>query len=315
MTDMSPDFVGRVERLSLRPSADNALMPLFEAVSNSLHAIDDRYGRDACTKAEIKVEVLRTDFADEKSPVTGFIIEDNGVGLDQRNFESFRRLDSRYKIGRGGKGIGRLGWLKVFDHIEVDSCYFESGEGIRRSFDFRLSESDQIVDHVARSKCPIDGGTRVAMYDYTINFANKCPVDPETILQRLSQHFLNVVVAENPIAITVTDGTLKHNLAKYVLDDIRANNLDPIQIPVGFSQELTEFVIRHLRVSKKFKPNKGYNRILMFGNDRAANEKNIDGAIGLNMLDNEEVYIGCISSSYLDGHVNSERTGFTLSED
>src|SRR4051794_32424441 len=53
----------------------------------------------------------------------------------------------------------------------------------------------------------------------------------------------------------------------------------------------------------------------MFGNDRSANERNIDGAIGLGMLDDEEVYIGCISSPYLDRHVNSERTGFTLSED
>lgn len=53
----------------------------------------------------------------------------------------------------------------------------------------------------------------------------------------------------------------------------------------------------------------------MFGNDRAANERNIDGAIGLGMLDGEEVYIGCVSGDFLDRHVNSERTGFTLSED
>ena len=53
----------------------------------------------------------------------------------------------------------------------------------------------------------------------------------------------------------------------------------------------------------------------MFGNDRAANERNIDGAIGLGMLDGDEVYIGCVSGEFLDRHVNSERTGFTLSED
>ena len=50
MTDLSPDFVGRVERLSLRPTSDNALMPLFEAVSNSLHAVDDRFGADPAAK-------------------------------------------------------------------------------------------------------------------------------------------------------------------------------------------------------------------------------------------------------------------------
>ena len=124
-----------------------------------------------------------------------------------------------------------------------------------------------------------------------------------------------MVVAENPIAIQVTDGPLRHNLATYVLDHVRANNLDPVQIQPEFLSEPLDFVIRHLRISKKFRPAKGYNRILMFGNDRSTNERNIDGAIGLGMLDDEEVYIGCISGPFLDSHVNSERTGFTLSEE
>ncbi len=178
MTDVSPDFVGRVERLSLRPTPDNALMPLFEAVSNSLHAVDDCFGKDASNKALIKVDVLRADLADEKSPVTGFVVADNGIGLDRQNFESFRRLDSRHKISRGGKGIGRLGWLKVFQRIEVDSTYTEADEKLHRSFDFRLAESNQIADHEPRATCPAGGGTRVAMCDYTLSFMNKCPADP-----------------------------------------------------------------------------------------------------------------------------------------
>lgn len=315
MTDVSPDFVGRVERLSLRSTADNALLPLFEAVSNSLHAVDDRFGKEVSTRSVIKVEVIRADFADEKSPVNGFIVEDNGIGLDRKNFESFRRLDSRHKKIRGGKGIGRLGWLKVFQNIEIDSCYTEDGNQHRRSFDFRLSESNQIVDHAPRSGCPVGGGTRVSMREFTPNFSGKCPVDPETILQKLAQHFLNALVAENPIVIQVIDGPLKHNLTDYVLEHVKMNNLDPLNIKPDPLDEDVEFLIRHLRISKKFRPTKGFNRLLMFGNDRSANERNIDSAIGLEMLDGEEIYIGCISSKYLDQHVNSERTGFTLSED
>jgi hypothetical protein len=123
------------------------------------------------------------------------------------------------------------------------------------------------------------------------------------------------VVAENPITVQVEDGSLNVNLASYVLEHVRENNLDPVKMQPEFLSEQQEFVIRHLRISKKFRPAKGHNRLLMFGNDRSANERNIDGAIGLTMLDNEEVYIGCVSSPFLDTHVNSERTGFTLSED
>ncbi len=153
------------------------------------------------------------------------------------------------------------------------------------------------------------------MQDYTASFMNKCPADPDTILQRLAQHFLNVVVAENPIALMIEDGSLNRNLAQHVLEHVRANDLDPLQLHPEYVGEPLDFVIRHLRISRKFKPVRGFNRMLMFGNDRSANEQNIDNAIGLGMLDNEEVYIGCVSSNFLDKHVNSERTGFTLSED
>ena len=135
------------------------------------------------------------------------------------------------------------------------------------------------------------------------------------MLQRLAQHFLNVVVAENPITILVTDGSHQINLAAHVQEHVRANDLDPLQIQPEFLSDPLDLVIRHLRISKRFRPAKGHNRMLMFGNDRAANERNIDGAIGLGMLDGEEVYIGCVSGDFLDRHVNSERTGFTLSED
>lgn len=118
MPSLTTDIIGRVERLPLRPSADNSLMPLFEAVHNALHAVDDLYLKDVSANGRIKVTVLRKDFAVEKSEVTGFIVEDNGIGLDDANYASFLKPDSRHKAGRGGKGIGRLGWLTkgVFHH-------------------------------------------------------------------------------------------------------------------------------------------------------------------------------------------------------
>ena len=39
----------------MRPSADNSLMPLFEAVHNALHAVDDLYLTEVAVKGRIKV--------------------------------------------------------------------------------------------------------------------------------------------------------------------------------------------------------------------------------------------------------------------
>ena len=50
MPSLTSDIEGRIKRLSLKPSAESALMPLFEVVSKAIHAIQDRFGRDAIAK-------------------------------------------------------------------------------------------------------------------------------------------------------------------------------------------------------------------------------------------------------------------------
>ena len=44
MPNLESDIVGQVERPPLKPSEANALLPLYEALSNSLHAIQDWFG-------------------------------------------------------------------------------------------------------------------------------------------------------------------------------------------------------------------------------------------------------------------------------
>ena len=108
---------------------------------------------------------------------------------------------------------------------------------------------------------------------------------------------------------------MKMALASYYGEFVGANDIDEIEIKLDFEDEPQKFEIRHLRVAKKFKPIKNFNRMLIFGNDRAADESSLDASLGITLLCDDEVYIGCVSSTYLDGHVNSERTGFTLSSD
>ncbi|WP_159013953.1 ATP-binding protein [Acidisoma sp. S159] len=290
-------------------------MPLFEAVHNALHAVDDRYKERAGAEGRIKVTILREDFAEERSEVAGFIIEDNGIGLDEENFRSFLRPDSRHKIVRGGKGTGRLGWLKVFSVIEVDSTYDSLDGPVKRSFDFRLTDDEQVRVCEPRPACPSPRGTCVSLKDFKTAFLHKCPTDPDTILQKLASHFLLYVVADNPVSISIEDGSKVINLATYYGEHIGASNLDEVDIKLDFEDAPQTFVIRHLKVSKRLRTGKGYNRMLLFGNDRAADESSLDQTLGLTLLDKDQVYVGCASSPYLDRHVNSERTGLTLSSD
>jgi len=113
-TSWLSDPLGRINNISLAPNSKNSLLPLFEAIMNSIHAIEEKYGRDEISRGVIDIEVLRNH---EQSAI-GFTIKDNGIGFDQGNMESFRKSDSRKKIKFGGKGVGRLLWLLFFSYTK-----------------------------------------------------------------------------------------------------------------------------------------------------------------------------------------------------
>ena len=115
------NFVGRLKKI--RAPITYPLHALFEAVANAFDATDD-----LGEKGHITVHILRQPAASLLSAtegpqyvLSGFEIEDNGVGFTDDNFTYFKCADTTNKTG--GKGVGRLLWLKVFNRAEVASVY------------------------------------------------------------------------------------------------------------------------------------------------------------------------------------------------
>ena len=117
---ISASLTGRLRNVSLPKT--NALLPPFEAVVNAIQAVDAVYAD--MTSGCIEIGILRDqqdplDFDGHQSsaytkPIRGFIVSDNGEGFHDENIRSFRTLDSEYKAKLGGRGVGRLLWLKAF---------------------------------------------------------------------------------------------------------------------------------------------------------------------------------------------------------
>jgi hypothetical protein len=82
--------------------------------------------------------------------VNGFAVTDNGVGFTADNLNSFFTSDTQYKVGRGGKGIGRFMWLKAFQCAEIESHYRENGKLMKRVFKFTTT-ADQPDDPATQS--------------------------------------------------------------------------------------------------------------------------------------------------------------------
>jgi anti-sigma regulatory factor (Ser/Thr protein kinase) len=150
MPKMTTNVIGKVSNISL--TYDNGLMALHEAIVNSLQSIEAAQRTNRDLKGRILIEVRRDPTAESTEdgllPVRDVVIEDNGVGFNPRNYLSFQTAESTYKLKIGGKGIGRFLWLKVFDHVEVRSCYkdLKDQKLYNRSFAFVLNNKNPIVD-------------------------------------------------------------------------------------------------------------------------------------------------------------------------
>lgn len=144
------NFKGRLKNTSL--SATSGLLPVYEAVVNSIQSVDEAGLTGSSGKITIRIlrdgvqGCLALDEAPRRGPIplgdiVGFDIEDNGIGFNDTNIESFRYLDSDYKAGLGCKGVGRLLWLKAFEEVRIESN-FRIDDNIyqRTSYSLQISE-------------------------------------------------------------------------------------------------------------------------------------------------------------------------------
>ena len=148
MASFSIDLAGRVKNFEL--PKQKPLIPLFETIVNSIYAIEERQEKEAF-KGHIDIKIVRepqmyiqqVEGVDNSvNEITGFIVTDNGIGLDENNMRSFLQSDSTYRANKGGKGVGRFSWLKAFESAHIESSFVEDEEWVRRSFDFTLSQRE-----------------------------------------------------------------------------------------------------------------------------------------------------------------------------
>ncbi|MEI9932306.1 MAG: hypothetical protein WDM89_17640 [Rhizomicrobium sp.] len=96
------DLQGLVERLAMSPKS-HVLQPLFEALSNSLHAIQAAKRADGVIRIYLTRDPAQSAMQFEYeggnndrslSEITDIKVQDNGIGFSADNFDSFRRVGS-----------------------------------------------------------------------------------------------------------------------------------------------------------------------------------------------------------------------------
>ena len=309
---MLANIKGLVDRLEL--SQAKAMMPLFEAISNAIDAIEEHRDGFLCHKIRIRL-VATNDLAhqggDEVLVLDGFDISDDGVGFDDDNLASFQEAHTLSKIKVGGKGVGRFTFLKVFSSVHVRSVFQRHGEALLREFDFSIAEELKGADKVT----PVQEarGTVLSMRGMAAKFKGGWPQDPAIIAERILAHFLIQFAARScPPMILESPSHAPIDLHKLfestVLTHIEERFFD---------------VLGHTFALQAYRHRDGRSRhdlhLCANGREVTANKlRDLLPELPEKLLDaDQESYtlIVLVTGEYLDDHANQERTRIAFQSD
>lgn len=171
------------------------LLPLFEAITNSIQAIEDAGNGQG--KIDISInrskQTTLSDSDAAYSDIVGFTVTDTGVGFTDENFNAFNESDTRYKEKRGGRGVGRFSWLVAFHEVIIESTYAKNGSHLRRTFRF-VPRGDGIEDAAVENSRTAVNTTTVTLDGYKKQYQKMCPRRSETIAAFIVEHFLEYFV-------------------------------------------------------------------------------------------------------------------------
>ena len=309
---MLANIKGLVDRLEL--SQAKAMMPLFEAISNAIDAIEEH--KDGFPKHSIRIRLVAAhDLAhqggDEVFVLDGFDISDDGVGFDDGNLASFQEAHTLSKVKVGGKGVGRFTFLKVFSNVHIRSVFQRHGETLLREFDFSIADELKGADKVTPVK--ETRGTALSMRGMENKFKGGWPHDPAIIAERILAHFLIRFAARSCPPMTLeSPGHAPIDLHKLfettVLTHIEERFFD---------------VLGHTFALQAYRHRDGRSRhdlhLCANGREVTTNKlRDLLPELPEKLLDaDQEPYtlIVLVTGEYLDDHANQERTRISFQSD
>ena len=267
MRGFSVNIKGRVKNYTL--PKNQPLFPLYEAVVNSFHAIDERRNIDDFN-AKIVIELVRD--GDPVLPivpglqpeVTGFVIKDNGSGFNDNNMKSFLESDSTYKADLGGKGVGRFSWLLVFKKALINSRYCDGDDFVKREFVFSI-ENAEIDDSLYKCEKRDDNLTTIELVDCLMPYRTYVPKNAMTIAMRIIQHCLIYFIADNCPSVCLVDGKETLDLNKLFRENIKTED-NEVVIKIGEEN----FTLLHVKAEER---TINGNKLFICANNRVVDTK------------------------------------------
>jgi len=308
---LKTDLTGKVN--NLKHFKNEALLPLFEAIVNSIEAIEERGN---LSDGKVTVRVIRNtqqalpgmEVDEAQKYIIGFEIEDNGIGFDDNNYESFQTAETTYKMEKGCKGVGRFLWLKAFDKVEIESVYNKGAERYLRKIEFTLKNG---ITEKEKSMTDKPQKTVVRLFGFKKEYREQQSAfkKGDTIAQRILEHCISYFIGGIKLRIDLIDGMANYSINKKFEDIKQTISTETI------AKCDQEFSISHLKLYSTYLK---MHKIVLTAKNREVKSFDISKLLGTSMQFDEDgtkfVYCVYVSSPYLDKHVDSSRMEFDIPE-
>jgi hypothetical protein len=308
---METDVIGKINEKKL--AYNNTLLPLFEAIVNSIQAVEEY---SSTSPGIINIDIVRStqkviDFDGKLPDIVDFYITDNGIGFNEKNYESFNYAHSTYK--KGGKGIGRFAWLRAFTRAEIDSCYKEKNEWLERKFNFEPTKNG-IEKH---EKKPLENNqkysTTVKLINLKEDYRKWCNSKTEDIALKIIEHTFIYFLNKDCPRIVINDISEEPIVVNDLFNVFTKAQVENKDIPIRDNSF-------KLSIVKIFNDKKIDNKIHYCANNREVDNDKISIDIPefdnfFTNNDNERYSIAIyVEGSFLDENVNEERTAINFSK-
>lgn len=275
----------------------NKLIPLFEAISNSILASAKNIKIQIEYKNENKINNMPSNI------IENITVYDDGVGFNDENFQSFNTAYASNK--KNGKGKGRFFFLKACEECLIESVYLSKDkEKRKRVFKFSLDKigvhEKEIANEIEVSE---NVGTVVKLNRFREEFLFKFEISEISTL--VLNSFLLEIIENEKLTIVLEDNYENKISLREEYEKKTKNGLTKREFTIN--NRLFEIFYIFLEAIQNLKKSK----IIFTAQRRAVNEnylENIDKIFGNKIKDKIlKVYV---SSEYLDEIVSSNRDSF-----
>ena len=317
--NMQTNLSGRLRNTPLPYTS--GLLPLFEAVVNSIHGIEE-FGLSS-DEGKIIVEILRKqkqseleldDSKRKRGPdaledIVGFRVTDNGIGFTDANMKSFHTLDSDHKSPKGCRGVGRLLWLKAFKRAKVESIFLDAvGVLKRRSFVFDASGvSGEAIDDLPSD---FERSTTIHLDDFASRYREYSRKTPKAIAESIFEHCLWYFIRPGsaPLITVFDDGE------SISLHDVFDQEMHSSAVAETIEIKGSKFELIHVKLHSN---SLSAHAIAFCADNRLVTEERLTGKVSglygkISDEQGEFIYSCYVSSDFLDECARPERTGFEI---